>query len=65
MLCYMQVEQVKNVSIERDIARRQCCDLECILADQEDEIQALVSHVDRLSRGIDNQQVSIYSQVPL
>ncbi|GLV37899.1 hypothetical protein CBL_06399 [Carabus blaptoides fortunei] len=53
------VEQVKNVSIERDIARRQCCDLHCIIADQEDEIQALVSHVDRLSRGIDSQQERI------
>lgn len=53
----MQVEKVKNLSIERDVLKRQSCDQHNIIADQEHEIKGLLLHVDRLSQCVEKQQV--------
>lgn len=54
-----QAEQVQILTDERDTLIRKVHDLECVITDQENEINRLVMHIDRLSRGADKHQVSL------
>ncbi|KAK9888849.1 hypothetical protein WA026_001071 [Henosepilachna vigintioctopunctata] len=51
-----QLENVKQLKKEKDMMQRQVGDLECCIADLEDEIKRLVGHIDRLTEGRDEQQ---------
>ncbi|XP_045470974.1 centrosomal protein of 290 kDa-like [Harmonia axyridis] len=71
-LCKMEVEctalrnQLANTKLmqkERDMLRRQVGDLECCVADLEDEIKRLTSHIDRLTEGRDEQQTKMQTVV--
>lgn len=53
-----QLEGAKEINKERDALQRQVRDCECCIADQEDEIKRLVTHVDKLTNGKDDQQVN-------
>lgn len=55
-----QVERFKQLDNEREALLRQIRDCECCIADQEDEIKRLVTHIDRLSQGSNQQQVIFY-----
>lgn len=55
-----QLENAKDVDKERDALQRQVRECECCIADQEDEIKRLVTHVDRLTNGRDDQQVILF-----
>lgn len=52
-----QVERARDILAERDALQRQLREYECCIADQEDEIKRLVSHIDRMTDGRDEQQV--------
>ncbi|XP_044750937.1 restin homolog isoform X2 [Coccinella septempunctata] len=52
----VQLANAKLLQKERDMLRRQVGDLECCVADLEDEIKRLVGHIDRLTQGRDEQQ---------
>lgn len=56
-----QLERNKNVDKERDALQRQVRECECCIADQEDEIKRLVTHIDRISNNKDDQQVKTIS----
>ncbi|KAF2879372.1 hypothetical protein ILUMI_26797 [Ignelater luminosus] len=51
-----QVERFTELDREREALLRQIRDCECCIADQEDEIKRLVTHIDRLSQGSNQQQ---------
>lgn len=53
-----QLANAKMLQKERDMLKRQVGDLECCVADLEDEIKRLVGHIDRLTQGRDEQQVT-------
>lgn len=55
-----QLETVKDIDKERDALQRQVRECECCIADQEDEIKRLVTHIDRLTNGKDDQQVKCF-----
>lgn len=52
-----QVDRARDILAERDALQRQLREYECCIADQEDEIKRLVSHIDRMTDGRDEQQV--------
>lgn len=56
-----QLENVKDIDKERDALQRQVRECECCIADQEDEIKRLVTHIDRLTNGKDDQQVKYFT----
>lgn len=52
-----QVERAKSISRERDSMQQRLRECECCICDQENEINKLLSHIDRLSAGHEEQQV--------
>lgn len=55
ILSQVEINQVTNR--EKDALRRQVCEYECIIADQEDELKTLITQVDHMSAAGENQQV--------
>lgn len=53
-----QLANARQTDAERDALMRQVRECECCIADQEDEIRRLICHIDRLTLGNDEQQVS-------
>ncbi|XP_017775812.1 PREDICTED: LOW QUALITY PROTEIN: early endosome antigen 1-like [Nicrophorus vespilloides] len=51
-----QLDEAQAMNDERDAYLRKVRDCECVIADQEEEINRLVSHVDRLSKGQEKEQ---------
>lgn len=52
------LENAKDIDKERDALQRQVRECECCIADQEDEIKRLITHIDRLTNGKDDHQVN-------
>lgn len=55
-----QIDRAKAVCIEKDVLEDRLQECECLIAEQENEINKLLSHIDRLSQGHEEQQVILH-----